>query len=390
MSNMTVNSCIGFGKVMQRYTQPGLNIGCYKELAHTHSCDLEKITADKVASLLSECYQDFSTTSDGTPSFEKVEAIEFRGVKKKSLEVVTILLSLRLFKKSLNGDQLTVNMIAVLEKFGLLFKHYRAAMLDRASTNKKCIDLVESGTDSTVTRAYCTSHSLNKPGAAMYNATVVAKKATTVQLQKAQVANEKREALNTYRENNGATRHSSRQGAGNRMILGSQTMLAKLTSDKLEALDELDEINTRLKTYQDDLKDKKEIYKIWKDTITLWNEDDFFQYARHKIIAPGLLKYKKLFDLKTGDHYEMKKAMYAVRVFNPFFIQQNSIATLTLLVHELRHFGKGFPEFSDDTFKSLLISQLTSLKAMSQVTFDWKAMECSKQYQVRKMRKKTA
>lgn len=67
---------------MEQYTQPGLNIGCYKNLARTYSCDLEKITADKVASLLSQCYQDFSTTSDGTPSFEKVEAIEFRGVKK--------------------------------------------------------------------------------------------------------------------------------------------------------------------------------------------------------------------------------------------------------------------------------------------------------------------
>ena len=70
------------------------------------------------------------------------------------------------------------------------------------------------------------------------------------------------------------------------------------------------------------------------------------------------------------------------------FFQQNSIVTLTLLVHELRHFGKGFPEFSDDTFKSLLISQLASLKAMSQVTFDWEAMESSKQYQLRKMKKK--
>ena len=135
------------------------------------SCDLEKVTADKVASILSQCYQDFSTTSDGTPSFEKVEAIEFRGVKKQSLEVVTIILSLRLFKKSLKGDELAVNMIAVMKKYGLLFKHYRAAMLDRAATNKKCIDLVESRTNSTITRAYCTSHSLNKPGAAMYNAT---------------------------------------------------------------------------------------------------------------------------------------------------------------------------------------------------------------------------
>ena len=72
---------------------------------------------------------------------------------------------------------LAVNMIAVLKKFGSIFKNYRAAMLDRANTNKRCIDQVESKTNSTITRAYCTSHSLNKPGAAMYKATLVAKKA---------------------------------------------------------------------------------------------------------------------------------------------------------------------------------------------------------------------
>ena len=80
--------------------------------------------------------------------------------------------------------------------------------------------------------------------------------------------------------------------------------------------------------------------------------------------------------------------MYAVRVFNPFFIQQNSIPTLTLMVHELKHFGKGFPEFSDENFKSLLISQLVNLKTMSQVPFDWESMESSKQYNMRKMKKK--
>ena len=131
-------------------------------------------------------------------------------------------------------------------------------------------------------------------------ALVLVNDATTVQLQRVQVAAEKREAVNTHRENNVATRQSNRQGAGNKMILGSQNVLAKLTSDKLNVLNKLEEINARLKTYQDDLKDKKELYKIWRNNITLWNEDDFLKYATKKIIAPGLIKYKKLFDLKKG------------------------------------------------------------------------------------------
>ena len=84
----------------------------------------------------------------------------------------------------------------------------------------------------------------------------------------------------------------------------------------------------------------------------------------------------------------MKKVMYACRLFDPFFVQENNIATLSLLVDELKHFGKGFPEFVDDDFKIALKSELHALKAMSTVAFDWNGIEEAKQYEMRKLKKK--
>ena len=54
--------------------------------------------------------------------------------------------------------------MSVLKKLNLNYNNLRAAMLDRAATNKLCIEKVDNKTKASITRAFCNSHSMNKPG----------------------------------------------------------------------------------------------------------------------------------------------------------------------------------------------------------------------------------
>ena len=96
-----------------QYTEPGLRLGNINNLPRLYSGDVEQIIFRKNLQLISDCYPDYSIVADGTPSFDKAEAIQFRGVKKTTLEVVTVVLSLTLYKRSLKGEGLSKNMIDV-------------------------------------------------------------------------------------------------------------------------------------------------------------------------------------------------------------------------------------------------------------------------------------
>jgi hypothetical protein len=171
-STYIANMTMGQLEAMRKYTidknnQPGLTVGPTCELARTYNAELLKDEREAAIAIIGRCYPEFGTTSDGTPTFAKAEGILIRLVDQQTMEIKEILLSVRLFQRGPSGEELAGNLVDVLTKqYNLKLRNWRVAMLDRASTNIKCIKDVCEQTEADVTRAPCNSHSLCKPGEA--------------------------------------------------------------------------------------------------------------------------------------------------------------------------------------------------------------------------------
>ena len=75
---------------------------------------------------------------------------------KETLEIFEVLVSVRLYDTSLTGQQLAGNLLDVLMiQYKLTVKGWRVSTIDRAGTNKKCIDDVKRQTKATTTGALC-------------------------------------------------------------------------------------------------------------------------------------------------------------------------------------------------------------------------------------------
>jgi hypothetical protein len=216
--------------------------------------------------------------------------------------------------------------------------------------------------------------------------------ATTVKQQKKNILVAAVLAVTNHRSQIGAARTSStRTGRGNRMPqLGTgNVQFNKLKADELTASDELKESENNLKTMVDALEEKNKEFEEWQNKINLWTMDDFFDYATQSIIQPGINKYNNLFNNPRGDHYAIKKAMYACRLFNPFFIKSNNIQTLSSLVDNLNYFGKGFSEvFEGNNFLDGIKKEIEYVKRLADIEFDWENIDESRQYKQRQNRKK--
>lgn len=125
---------------------------------------------------------------------------------------------------------------------------------------------------------------------------------------------------------------------------------------------------------QQELQSKKDILNGWLSHHPLKTADEFFDYAVKKIVQPGIDKYKKLFEADTCDHYHLKKAMYAARLFNPFFIDDSSEQVLCMLIDELHHFGPGFDfVFRNQFFLQNMKGEVKKLKHLASLDYDWEA-----------------
>jgi hypothetical protein len=78
---------------------------------------------------------------------------------------------------------------------------------------------------------------------------------------------------------------------------------------------------------------------------SLVTEKDFLGYAL-QVVKPALKKYDVLFESSEGDHFKIKKAFAACRLFDPFYLaKEQNVDTLNLLADGLKHFGDGYPMF---------------------------------------------
>jgi hypothetical protein len=143
----------------------GIDMGEPKDLNRIVGPILHEMLLSKVQELVKECYAQFGTTTDGSPSVASAEAVAIRLVRKKTLEVFDLLIHVGLYAKSLNADQLVHGILfAIRSKAQLDTKDWRTAMVDGASTNTCAIRTVAERTSSKPSRRRCSPHTFSIMG----------------------------------------------------------------------------------------------------------------------------------------------------------------------------------------------------------------------------------
>lgn len=154
---------------LQPYLRMDYTIGNATDLARDYTPDLLDNHKAKLQQLLGNCFPAYSIVVDGTPSYDKAEAISLRAVHIATMDIVSPLISVNLFPKSLTGNQTARNVLQAVKTMGLSISNCRAAMMDRAATNQKAIRVIGDeeilGNEaSQITFKSCDSHNLCKPG----------------------------------------------------------------------------------------------------------------------------------------------------------------------------------------------------------------------------------
>jgi hypothetical protein len=104
----------GMQEVIESNSQVGCTLGYVKELPRTYATELLEKERTRNLAIINECFKDYGIITDGTPSFCKAEAVMLRLVNKRTLEIVQLLVSVRLFDAGLNGLHLASNLNDVL------------------------------------------------------------------------------------------------------------------------------------------------------------------------------------------------------------------------------------------------------------------------------------
>ena len=119
--------------------------------------------------LFAKCWPQFAVCADGTPNFAAAEAVELRYVT-LDYQIVTVLVALRLLKKSPNGDELAALLEDTLQnEYGLLLHNWRVSSQDRASVNQKAIRqlIARHPAIKALLMNHCNSHTIANAGAEM-------------------------------------------------------------------------------------------------------------------------------------------------------------------------------------------------------------------------------
>jgi hypothetical protein len=168
-ANVSMGQYAMLGPTINLNNKPGLSLGNCTELVRAHGEDIRKMELNRIRSIIEQCHPEFATISDGTPTFAKAEAIKIRMVRRQDWKIMELLVSVKLFKSGLNGQNLAANFLNVLQSLPLDLKLWQFAVVDRAATNTKCINDVceHADVEANPTRSPCNSHSLCKPGEAL-------------------------------------------------------------------------------------------------------------------------------------------------------------------------------------------------------------------------------
>lgn len=120
---------------------------------------LHDLHVSKINSVINHCYPEFTVVMDGTPVFAEAECVVLRFVHRTSHKIKELVVHLGLYSESLDGITIAAHVSDVLtDRLSLNLRHWKAISIDRASTNKKAMDILQESTALIPFRAYCVSH----------------------------------------------------------------------------------------------------------------------------------------------------------------------------------------------------------------------------------------
>jgi len=164
LANMSMGQLERFQPALNLKGSPALDIGCAHDLPRTIGKALRKAQEKKMKWVMENCYATYSTTSDGSPLGANAEAIIVRMIRTSDHKVVELLLSLKLFKSSLTGENIASNLLAELRRFELDPDNWRASMMDRAAANQKGMREIQRVSFYDPKFFPCLSHTFSAPG----------------------------------------------------------------------------------------------------------------------------------------------------------------------------------------------------------------------------------
>jgi hypothetical protein len=150
-------------------------------------------------------------------------------------------------------------------------------------------------------------------------------------------------------------------------------------------VNEIEQRRTRLKEKQ--MEPMQNLFEFVESLDGLQTEEDFLEHAK-SVVQPAIEKYRAIFVAEGGDHVELKRAMNACKLFDPFFLATADIEVLYLLADDLPCFGNGYPEFQKADFIANLKAEIPKAVEHAKKPFDWDATADSKQYEDRARRRK--
>ena len=168
-AGMSIGQLHIFTKALASDFRDGLTFGNARNNAQKYTEMVMNIEKDRLRELTKQCYPEFATISDGTPKSKKFEAIKIRMVRISDGAILENLVHIKTHDKSIKAEDLALNFYDCITEYGLNFKNWLFAVVDRAGTNKRCIDLVCDDADlgANPTASFCDSHGIVKPGEVM-------------------------------------------------------------------------------------------------------------------------------------------------------------------------------------------------------------------------------
>ena len=169
-ANISIHGLEDMKEFLDFYSKDGLSIGYPREICRTHVKTVRSMLLDQLKTLTKHCFEEFSISLDGTPSFAEAECIMLRIVTRK-FDIVEVVARLALYKNKLNSDNLAKHIISTIcNRLALDLSTWLSVQLDRASTNKAAIQKIKDTHNKALFATnYCGSHGLNNVGKQFYD-----------------------------------------------------------------------------------------------------------------------------------------------------------------------------------------------------------------------------
>jgi hypothetical protein len=97
-ANVSMRQYASLGRTINHNNKPRLSLGNCAELVRAHGDDVRKMELERMTTTIQECFPEFATISDSTPTFAKAVAIKLRMVRQHDWKIIELLISVKLFK----------------------------------------------------------------------------------------------------------------------------------------------------------------------------------------------------------------------------------------------------------------------------------------------------